>query len=154
MTLSDQTLGTHHLPVGVCLIQLSGLSHWQAVHPLSHHSTPPFSPGLPAPTLKKGPPPQISVSNPRWPTTFFNRRGELARNQLPSGRVASRRAHRRFSGERGRLREKAGWALGRKASSAATDVKNEGTRRQDSLHTRFIHNMFAVLRFRQTPWTV
>lgn len=64
-----------------------------AVHPLSHHS---FvtqahlrSPSLPATTLKKGPPRQISVSNPRWKRTFFNWHEELICNQLWSGWLPS-----------------------------------------------------------------
>lgn len=112
------------------------------------------SPSLLAPTLKKGPPPQISVSNPRWPPTFFNWRGELMCNQLWSGWLPSRQADRRFSGERGWVWEKARWALRQKASSAATDVKKERTQWQDTLHTWFIRSMFSVLWFRQILWTV
>lgn len=48
MTLSDQTPGTHLMSASVCFIQLSAMSHWQAVHPLSHHS---FVPHPPVPPL-------------------------------------------------------------------------------------------------------
>lgn len=85
------------------------LSNLWAITLLSPSPAPTPSLSQPASTdLEKGPR-QISVSNPRWPPTFFNWRGELMCNQLSSGRVPSCHAHWRFSGERGWVWEKAGW---------------------------------------------
>lgn len=101
VTLSDQTPGTHLYHVCQCLLHpavsnvtLAGCPSPKpsllCPPPTRPSSLPPLcSPRLPAPTLKKGPPWQISVSNPRWPPTFFNWCGELMCNQLWSGWLPS-----------------------------------------------------------------